>query len=66
MDLNYYLHREQVELIRADSAESPVVRNAHLELAELYRQQIEDYQAGRLASFRPLPVAQASHQPVQG
>lgn len=66
MDLNYYLHREQVERIRADSADTQSVRDAHLELAELYRQQIEEYRAGRIAGYQPRPAARPAQQPMRG
>jgi hypothetical protein len=45
MDMNYYLHREQVERTRADQAGSDPVRQAHRGLAELYREKIVQYRA---------------------
>mgnify|MGYP001144281081 CR=1 FL=1 len=53
MDLNYYLHREQVERVRADQAEPGAVRDAHHGLAELYRREIDRYRA------ELMPAAQA-------
>jgi len=50
MDLNYYLHREQVELMRAEQAEPKAAADAHRGLAELYRRQIEQYRAANLAA----------------
>ena len=37
MDVNYYLHREQVERMRADRAASDEARAIHREMAALYR-----------------------------
>lgn len=48
MDLNYLLHREQVERVRADLAGSDPAKVAHRELADLYRQQIESYRRANL------------------
>jgi hypothetical protein len=45
MDMNYYLHREQVERVRADQADADSVRRAHRGLAELYREKIVQYRA---------------------
>jgi len=66
MDLNYYLQREQVERIRADHADTATARDAHLEMAELYRQQIEEYRAGRFADYRPRPVPPSFTPPIFG
>lgn len=41
MDLNYLLHRQQVERSRAETASSEVARKAHEELALHYEEQIE-------------------------
>lgn len=50
MDVNYLLHREQVERARADQAGSRPAEAAHRGLADLYRRQIDDYrQANRPA-----------------
>lgn len=43
MDVNYFLHREQVELMRADTAKSESARAVHRELAERYRSRVDDY-----------------------
>lgn len=40
MDVNYYLHREQVERMRADLARSDEARAIHSEMADLYRARI--------------------------
>ena len=45
MDLNYILQREQVERTRAQQAASAPAADAHRGLAELYREQIEQYRA---------------------
>ena len=54
MDLNYYLHREQVERLRAEAAGSDPARDAHRELANLYRREIDDYRAAARAEQQPL------------
>ena len=41
MDLNYFLYREQVSLMRADGATSARIRQAHLGLASEYRHAIK-------------------------
>jgi len=46
MDINYFLEREQVERVRADSAECAHSRAAHLGLAEGYRRLIDSHRAG--------------------
>jgi hypothetical protein len=46
MDMDYLLHRQQVERIRADSASCEEARRAHAQLAVLYEKAIE-----RLASL---------------
>lgn len=51
MDLNYYLHREQVERIRAQFSDAETVRAAHAGMANLYRERIEAY---RLANHAPV------------
>lgn len=45
MDLNYILQREQVERTRAQRAASGPAADAHLGLAALYREQIEEYRS---------------------
>lgn len=54
MDLNYLLQREQVERVRAESASSDPARTAHMQLADLYRRQIEQYRGTLNAEARPL------------
>lgn len=49
MDVNYLLHREQVELIRAQAAKSESAAAAHRELAEHYRHKVEDYRRNAIA-----------------
>ena len=41
MDLNYLLHRQQVERSRAEAASSDAARKAHQGLARHYEEQIE-------------------------
>lgn len=41
MDLNYLLHRQQVERSRAKSASTDAARQAHEELARGYERKIE-------------------------
>ncbi len=45
MDLNYLLFREQVALMRADSAAGPEARLAHRALARGYADRIRTVQA---------------------
>lgn len=54
MDLNYLLHRQQVERSRADAASSEEARRAHLVLACQYEQQIEELSGGRILFHRRL------------
>ena len=46
MDINYYLHREQVERMRADLARSDQARAIHIEMADLYRARVAAYRIG--------------------
>jgi len=64
MDLNYYLHREQIERVRAESADSRPAREAHRELAELYRQQIEEYRSGHVGEYRPQVIPRSFVPPA--
>jgi hypothetical protein len=48
MDLNYLLHRQQVERSRADGASCDEARRAHAELAALYERAIETLTRGNL------------------
>lgn len=49
MDVNYFLHREQVELMRAETAKCDNARAAHRELAERYRSRVEDHRRAAMA-----------------
>ena len=52
MDFNYFYHRQQVELIRADLASCDESSKAHRELAELYTSLIERRkQAARIGAY---------------
>lgn len=42
MDINYLFHRQQVERVRADAANSEAARIAHAQLARCYEAQIND------------------------
>ena len=64
MDLNYYLHREQIERVRAEHADTGPAREAHRELAELYRQQIEEYRTVQFSEFRPTVVPRSFTPPA--
>ena len=52
MDLNYLLHRQQVERSHAERASTNAARKAHEELARRYEQQIEAL-AGNAFSVAP-------------
>lgn len=59
MDINYFLEREQIERVRAESAPCKNSRTAHRGFADGYRDLIENYRAGMaaaagLAPLRPL------------
>lgn len=47
-DLNYLLHRQQVERTRAESAPSDAARKAHEELALHYEEEIQRLTRGSL------------------
>lgn len=51
MDINYFLHRHQVSLMRADGAACSASRAAHRSLARHYAQALESF-------VRPLREAQ--------
>jgi hypothetical protein len=55
MDVNYYLHREQVERMRAERAADAKAGEAHRRLADLYR--------ARLRAYRGEPRPGAIHAP---
>jgi hypothetical protein len=48
MDINYLLQREQVERARATRAPAGLARQAHCEMADAYRDLIDDYRRDRL------------------
>ena len=52
MDLNYLLHRQQVERSRADAASCDEARRAHAQLAGLYENAIEALTRGNLSFLR--------------
>lgn len=59
MDVNYYLHREQVERMRAARASSAEARAIHGEMADLYRARIVAYRSRSIIAVRPIePVAE--------
>ena len=49
MDLNYLFHRQQVERVKANSADSEAARKAHEELAELYEDEIRRTSDGKVS-----------------
>jgi hypothetical protein len=49
MDLNYLLHRQQIELSRAKTATCKEARQAHALLAALYENAIEQRTNGRIS-----------------
>lgn len=53
MDVNYYLHREQIERMRADAARNDAARDVHGRLADLYRDRLQDYRTERTARTAP-------------
>lgn len=53
MDMNYYLHREQVERMRAEQAGASAAGEAHRGLAELYREKIEGYRTSHQVPPQP-------------
>ena len=42
MDLNYLLHRQQVERARAEGAQNDAARVVHKELSKQYEERIEE------------------------
>lgn len=57
MDLNYLLHRQQVERFRARSAACDEACNAHAQLAALYERAIEDLLRGKIRFVEPSDAA---------
>lgn len=53
MDLNYLLHRQQVERSRADTASCEEAREAHAQLAALYEDAIQTLTRGNLSFLEP-------------
>ncbi len=53
MDVNYYLHREQIERMRAASAASAEAGEAHRRLADLYRALLNAYRCSHAPTARP-------------
>lgn len=53
MDVNYYLHREQIERMRAASAASAEAGEAHRRLADLYRALLNAYRCSHAPTVRP-------------
>ena len=51
MDVNYLLHRQQISLLRAAHAESPVVRALHETLARSYTARVQAYREANRASL---------------
>jgi hypothetical protein len=56
MDLNYLLHRQQVERSRAETASTEAARKAHEELARQYEGQIEALTGSALSFPVQAPV----------
>jgi hypothetical protein len=50
VDLNYLLHREGVERMRADGAACVASRHAHLSLAGIFRDRIDGLRRDRVAA----------------
>lgn len=59
MDLNQLIHREGVERLRAVYAACTVSREAHLGLAELYRDRIDLRRRAANDAAAPGPVLRA-------
>lgn len=57
MDLNYLLHRQQVERTRAEAADSEEARIAHEQLARCYEAMIVDASGGKLSFFDEAPFS---------
>lgn len=49
VDLNYFLHRQQVERSRAETASCEEARMAHAQLAALYEEAIEKLTRGNIS-----------------
>lgn len=62
MDLNYLLHRQQVERSLAEAAPSEAARKAHQELARHYEEQIEALSGDMFSIAAEQESARRSHQ----
>ena len=62
MDLNYLLHRQQVERTRAEAAESEEARIAHEQLARCYETRINEVTEGDFA-FPPVKAPSSVEAP---
>jgi hypothetical protein len=56
MDLNHLLYREGVERLRAAAADCAAARDAHLGLADMYRDRIDFRRRAAHGAVRPRPV----------
>ena len=64
MDLNYLLHRQQVERSRARAAASEEARAVHEALARQYEKKIEKLTGGGLRlSRQPVIISKARRRP---
>jgi hypothetical protein len=59
MDLNHLIHREGVERLRALAAACTLARDAHLGLADLYRDRIDVRRRAALDAAGPTLLAPA-------
>jgi hypothetical protein len=53
MDINYLLHRQQIERSLADAAKSEEARRAHQVMASRYEEQIQRISAGAISFAQP-------------
>jgi len=63
MDLNYLLHRQQVERSRAEAAHSEEARVRHEQLARCYEVQIDEATSDEFRIAPESPPTSASPQP---
>ena len=54
MDINYLLHRQQIERSLADAAQSEEARRAHEVMASRYEEQIQQISAGSISFAQPM------------
>ena len=64
MDVNYCLHREQIERIRAERAGSDEARTAHRRMADLYRARVIAYRQEGETAPDSLLVATPADEPA--